>query len=258
MMDMDPGRSAASDRDPKSAHMWCRLLGGLDHFPADLAALRALDPVLPELPAYAAWTRRRHERQVAAAARRGVHQHLDLGCGTPQKRGHNTHETAGGSALTVYVDNCRSAVTYSRGHMQRAGVQVVRADVRVPGLLCHPDVAAHLDLTVPLAVYVTSVLEYLDDQGAGRLLGDLVTGLPPGSTIYVTTMIAPDLKRARTVNSALRTVVPRTGWRLRTPATLHSVIPAPLLPWVRTREPIPSTGVHAAVAAYTVPAADPR
>jgi S-adenosyl methyltransferase len=70
---------------PNTARVYCRLLGGKDHFPPDRAEADVLLEIYPPLAEMARENRAFLAEAVTWAAGQGISQFLDLGAGLPAK-----------------------------------------------------------------------------------------------------------------------------------------------------------------------------
>jgi len=217
------------------------LRGGKDNFPADRAAAGVLLRCVPGLRRLVGQARSHLHAGVDEAIRKGVDQHVDLGCGIPQlPHGHRdwhgrldaVHARASAvqpGARTLYVDRDRTAFVHSRALLSTRGADAVAADLADPRLLTRLEDAG-LDLGRPVAVYLINTLEYLGDDEIRCLLECLTTGLPAGSLLCVATTAAadPDLGLPAVATLAMEDAAPTVGWRLRTAARLAALAPGAL------------------------------
>lgn len=193
--------SVASD-----ARMYDWALGGTDSYSVDLTALRPLHDLVPDLPQLAQENRRYLERVVHfLAARCGVRQFLDLGCGLPtpaarvgRRRFRHVHEIArdiDASSRTVYVDRDPQVWGHARIVLDDgAGVAVVHADLTdTDSVFADPRTTRLLDLERPVAVLLLAVLHCVPDSADPAALVRAITGrLGPGSFVAVSHLVADD------------------------------------------------------------------
>ena len=152
---------------PSAARMYDYYLGGSHNFAADRELAEQYMKVLPDMPHISRANRRYLRRAVThLAGNVGIDQFLDLGSGIPTSG--NVHEIAQGvnpSARVVYVD--ADAVTVAHGAAMLAEVPntgILHADLRDPRSVLDSDVvAAHLDLSRPVAVLMVAVLHFVPD-----------------------------------------------------------------------------------------------
>jgi len=173
---------------PSSARIYDYLLGGKDSFAVDRSVADELITILPELAELVAENRRFLARASAWAARQGVRQFLDLGCGMPaEPTTHDVVQAVDAAAKVVYVDYDRVTISHLRAlseHGHEGVVSVVDADVRdVPGVL--KDVARSLDLTQPACVIMGSLLHLFTADEARALVAGYVAALVPGSYLIL-------------------------------------------------------------------------
>jgi len=192
-----PARYPASIEPPDidttvahSARLWNYLLGGKDHFAADRAAAEQALALMPELVDSARADREflgRSVRYLAGPA--GVRQFLDIGPGLPSAN--NTHEVAQSvapSARVVYVDNDPMVLVHARALLtgtRTGATDFIDADLREPDRILAA-AARTLDLDRPVAIMLLGVLNFIvDDADAYRVVGRLLSAVPPGSHLVV-------------------------------------------------------------------------
>src|SRR4051812_1006472 len=189
------GPSANSRIDTTTAHPARRYnywLGGKDNFAADRASGDAIEAAMPTIRLMALENRMFLGRAVRHLAEQGIAQFLDIGTGIPAPG--NTHEVAQSvipAARTVYVDNDPIVLTHARALLTSAPTGTnayLDADIRRPeSILNHPDLAATLDLTRPVALMLVAVLHFVrDDEDPQGIVRKLIGALPAGSYVVAT------------------------------------------------------------------------
>ena len=185
--------SSPADRiDTTTAHPARRYnywLGGKDHFAADRASGDAIEAAMPSIRLMAVENRMFLGRAVRFLAEQGVSQFLDIGTGIPAPG--NTHEVAQSvipAARTVYVDNDPIVLAHARALLTSGPTGTnayLDADLRDPaGILAHPDLAATLDLTRPVALMLVAVLHFIrEDEDPAGIVNTLISALPSGSYV---------------------------------------------------------------------------
>jgi hypothetical protein len=166
-------------------------LGGKDNFAADRASGDAIEAVMPSIRLMAVENRMFLGRTVRWLAEQGIDQFLDIGTGIPAPG--NTHEVAQSiipSARTVYVDNDPIVLNHARALLTSAPTGTnayLDADVRDPdSILSHPDLAATLDFTRPIALMLVAVLHFVrDDEDPVGIVSKLLGAMPAGSYVVV-------------------------------------------------------------------------
>jgi hypothetical protein len=106
---------------PNTARVYCRLLGGKDHFPPDRAEAEALLEIYPPLAEMVQENRAFLAAAVTWAAREGIGQFLDLGAGLPASPAvHQIAQAALPAARVAYVDtdHCKSGCVHVRWAVQ--------------------------------------------------------------------------------------------------------------------------------------------
>lgn len=168
--------------------MYDYLLGGKDSFAVDRSVADELIAIFPELPELVRENREFLARASGWAARQGVRQFLDLGCGMPaEPTTHDVVQAVDAAAKVVYVDYDRVAISHLRAlseHGNESVVSVVAADVRdVPGVL--KDVSASLDLSQPACVILGGVLHLFRVAEARAVVAGYIAALAPGSYLIL-------------------------------------------------------------------------
>ncbi len=197
------------------ARVYDAVLGGKTNYAADRAAARNVREFLPALATMARVSRTfMHRVARFAVAEAGIRQFLDVGTGIPTSP--NLHEVAQSIApesRVVYTDNDPIVLTHSRAlhTSDPAGATTyVMADARDPGaILSHPEVAATLDMSKPVALTMLLLLHWLpteaDTEGIVR---HLVDALPAGSCVAITHAAADLNTRWTDVNERLAATGP--------------------------------------------------
>jgi hypothetical protein len=176
---------------PNSARVWCYLLGGKDHFPADREEAERLLTIEPRLQILARTSRLFLTTSVHWLARGcGVRQFLDLGSGLPVAAGnvHEVAQAAAPSARVVYVDNDPVAAVHAAALLAHANKRVdsCRADLADPAaVLASPVVTQTLDLTRPVAAVFGMVLHFMDAAEAAKIVAGYAGALAGGSYVVV-------------------------------------------------------------------------
>lgn len=175
---------------PHSARVWNYWLSGKDNYAVDREVGERLRATLPEAITSARADREFLERSVRYLVEEaGIRQFLDIGTGLPTNN--NTHEVAQGLApetRVVYVDNDPVVLLHARALLTstaEGATDYLHADVRDPETIVS-SAAATLDLTRPVAVVLSSVLNYVvDNEEAGAIVDRLVGAVPAGSHLVV-------------------------------------------------------------------------
>ena len=170
------------------ARMYDYLLGGMDHFEVDRAAIAALMKAVPNARTGARENRAFLGRAVRyLVAEAGIRQFLDIGSGLPTLS--NVHEVAQSIApesRIVYVDNDPIVMAHARALLTSdpAGrTAYIQADLHDPmAILSHRSVRETLDLGSPVALMLVAVLHFFpDDEDPAGIVSTLLKALPPGS-----------------------------------------------------------------------------
>ncbi len=165
-------------------------LGGRDNFAADRHAGDEAVAAFPGLVASVRSTRSFLARTVRyLTAGEGVRQFLDIGSGIPTAG--NTHEVAQAiapDALVVYMDNDPVVFAHARGLLAsgpHGNTAYLGTDLRDTGTVL-AEAARLLDLTQPVALVLTSVLQFIPDEAdPWKIVATLIDALAPGSFLVV-------------------------------------------------------------------------
>lgn len=193
------GMHGATDRTVASqARMYDYYLGGKDNYQADREAAEQVIAAHPDQPRLARNNRAFLVRAVTHLADVGIDQFLDIGTGFPTSP--NVHELAferRPQARVVYVDNDPTVLAHDRALLAQErleNIAVVDADMRDPeALLSDSDLRATLDFTRPVAVLLVSVLHFVPDPLAARIVTRLRRELAPGSALVLSTACSDGL-----------------------------------------------------------------
>jgi O-methyltransferase involved in polyketide biosynthesis len=161
--------------------------GGKDNFAADREVGGRLMAVFPAVVEAARENRQFLARAVTWAARQGVGQFIDLGCGMPTAP--STHATAQAirpDARVAYVDNDAVAVYHLQSLVEkgRPGVTVTDGDVGDPDAILGP-VGAGLDPAAPTCLLMGLLLHFYNPDRARSLVARYSAALAPGSYVVI-------------------------------------------------------------------------
>jgi hypothetical protein len=174
---------------PSSARVYDYYLGGAHNFAVDRQMAEQALAVLPDAPLMAQAKRAFLRRAVEFLVERGIRQFLDIGSGIPTVgHVHEITEHTAPDARVVYVDLDPVAVSHSRQILKDTERAVaIQEDVRRPEqILDHPEVAALLDFSQPVAVLVVALFHFVPDEAApADLLARLTAPLAPGSYLVI-------------------------------------------------------------------------
>ena len=175
---------------PSVSRMYDFYLGGSHNFEVDREAARQAMEAWPGLPKLAQANRAFVRRAVRYAISEGVTQLLDVGSGIPTFGA--VHETAvalDSGCRVLYADNDQVAVAHSRTVLQETPTaDIVSADLRTPqDILESAEAERLLDLRQPVALFLTSVLHYVEDKDEPeKAVRALAEALAPGSLLAIT------------------------------------------------------------------------
>jgi hypothetical protein len=170
---------------PSPARMYDYMLGGTHNLQVDRIATERFRASMPDLED-AAWANRGfHGRAARWIAEQGVRQFIDIGSGLPTQN--NTHETLRqilDDAHVAYVDSDPMVLVYARELLTEDGTTaVIQADLRDPrSVLDNPDLRAVIDLSQPVGLLMTAVLQFVaDSSDPWGLVKRYVDASAPGS-----------------------------------------------------------------------------
>lgn len=191
------------------ARMYDAALGGKDHYQVDLDANEALMKVSPQIISEARSNRAFLGRVVRFLAQEaGIRQFLDLGSGLPtQDNVHQVAQRVHPDARVVYVDVDPHVLTHGEALLAaNEHTTVITADMRDPeGILAHPELSAHLDLSLPTAVLFVSVLHCVaDEDRPERSVSALLDAFPSGSYLALSHLVSDDEEAADRFTETVR------------------------------------------------------
>jgi hypothetical protein len=174
---------------PSVARMYDYFLGGSHNFEADRELAKQAQAAFPDAPHVVRANRQFLGRVVAMLCALGIEQFLDLGSGIPTVG--NVHEIVAArrpGAHTVYVDCDPVATAHASALLKGTDhVAVAHADLRDPEAVLHEAVTAgSLDLSLPVAVLMVSVLPFVPDaDDPARIVAAYRDATVPGSYLAV-------------------------------------------------------------------------
>jgi hypothetical protein len=197
---------------PHPARMYDYLLGGKDNFGPDRDLAEKYLSLYPHARTAALQNRAFMRRVVTWLTRDvGIRQYLDVGTGIPTSP--NVHEIAQGitpQSRVVYVDNDPLVLVHARALLvskPEGATDYIDADVRDPDRIL-AEASQTLDLTVPVALTLVSVLHFLTDaDDPYATVARLVSALPSGSYLVIShgtyeTLEPDQVARFRALNAA--------------------------------------------------------
>lgn len=179
--DLDPNK-------PNAARIYDYLLGGKENFAADRAAAEQLSRALPDAARIARANRAFLAAAVRQVAGHGIGQYVDVGAGLPTPP--NVHECARAvvpDARVTYVDNDPVVVSHARALLATDDlVSVVSADARdCQAILSALELGTTIDLSQPVCVLLVSMLHFMADSDADRLVAAFRDRMAPGSYLVL-------------------------------------------------------------------------
>ncbi|MBB6171554.1 hypothetical protein HNR23_001614 [Nocardiopsis mwathae] len=176
---------------PSTARVYNAILGGKDNFEVDRQAADVFLANIPQAREIAWENRDALIRGVEYMTRVvGIDQFLDIGCGLPISP--NTHEAAlsiNPAARVAYVDNDPIVLAHGRAYLATGSSStVITADLREPQtILRHPGITSFLDFDRPIGLILVGIIMHISDADRpGRLMGELMDAMCPGSHVFTT------------------------------------------------------------------------
>ncbi|MFE6054248.1 SAM-dependent methyltransferase [Kitasatospora sp. NPDC056446] len=202
---------------PSIARVYDYLLGGTDNYAVDREVGDYFIRDLPGSVSIAFANRQALVRAVAAMARDGIRQFVDLGSGLPTAD--NVHQVARRhrpDARVVYVDNDPTVLAHG-GRLLAADdrTALVDADLREPEALYRdPGLRRLIDVEEPLGVVFSAVLHHLDDsERPADLVRWWADRVPPGSRVYISHFRSGGNEETRLAERKLQESFGRGRWR---------------------------------------------
>jgi hypothetical protein len=172
---------------PNIARVYDYWLGGKDNFAADrdlaertLAVCPAVLPLAHDNRAFVCTVAQR-------AAREGISQFIDLGCGLPTHPA--VHEAARAvipGARVAYVDNDPVVIVHARALLSDPGLTAVQADLTDPeAVLADRGLRELIDVRQPACLIFGGVLPFLSAAGARAVCAAWADRLASGSWVAV-------------------------------------------------------------------------
>ncbi|MFF5205672.1 SAM-dependent methyltransferase [Streptosporangium sp. NPDC000396] len=174
---------------PNIARMNDYFLGGKDNFAADREAADRVLAIAPEIKAMAKEAQAFLGRVVRYLVERGLTQFLAVGWGLPTQQ--NVHQVAQSlvpGTRVVYVADDPIVLSHARALLAtNPDTAVVEGDVLHPGeLLADPELRKLIDLNRPVAVLITSALQFIpDEDDPFKSVALLRDSLPVGSHLVI-------------------------------------------------------------------------
>ena len=173
-----------------SAGTYDALLGGKDNYAADRAAAAEAIGITPLVREAALDNRAFLGRAVSWAARQGITQFLDLGCGYPVPP--VTHQDAGKGARVCYVDSDPVVACHARALLAGPGRTAHQADLRDADAIWRECEDDGWDLGEPVALILGLILQYFSTAEAVGIVSRYVSRLAPGSAVIVSAWACDD------------------------------------------------------------------
>jgi SAM-dependent methyltransferase len=207
------GADALDLSKPGIARVYDALLGGKDNFAADQALADKLGQLYPPLASVVQENRQWLARVTTWAARGGITQFADLGCGFPGSPAvHEMARDAHPAARVVYVDNDPLATLHIRTLLADGRTLAgIEADLTAPAaVLGHPGLRAVIDPREPVCALLGLVLHFQDADAARAVTAGYARLLAPGSVLAVSVIRNDDPGLLQQIRAAY------------TPAALHN------------------------------------
>jgi SAM-dependent methyltransferase len=171
------------------ARMYDYYLDGKDNYPADRAAVEAVEKAMPGVRQLARENRAFLRRAVRFMTASGIRQFIDIGAGLPTAG--NTHEVAQREipeARVAYVDNDPIVLAHGRALLAKNdNTIVVTADMRRPAEVTGSSaVRSLIDFSQPVGVLLIAMTHFLTAEEREPVMTALRESLVPGSFLAVT------------------------------------------------------------------------
>ncbi|HSZ40890.1 MAG TPA: SAM-dependent methyltransferase [Trebonia sp.] len=183
MPDFDPTK-------PSIARVYDYVLGGKDNYAADRDVADRLLGIVPLIGEMAVENRQFLSRAAIWAAKAGIGQFADLGCGLPTVP--NTHESVLGvnpAARVAYVDNDPVVIRHLQALFAQGnpGVGVADADVGDASTVIDA-IRDGLDLSRPVCLIIGYLLHFYTADAARDLVSKYAAALAPGSCLVLSVL----------------------------------------------------------------------
>ncbi|MFH8883371.1 SAM-dependent methyltransferase [Streptomyces californicus] len=175
-----------------SARVYDYILGGKDHYAADVEAGDAMVRHWPALPVHMLENRRfMHRAARYLAEERGVRQFLDVGTGLPTSPNlHEIVQEVAPESHVVYVDNDPIVLAHARALLESSpegATAYVDANMHDPeAILESPEFRELIDLERPVGLMVIGIMHFILPPDDRRLVQRLLDPLPSGSYLAMT------------------------------------------------------------------------
>jgi len=172
---------------PSIARVYDYLLNGKDNFAVDREVADKLLAVAPIAALVMRENRQFLARAAGWAAKQGIGQFIDLGCGMPTTP--NTHQSAqavAGDAQVAYVDTDAVVLAHLRALAAQGnpGVTVIEGDVREVQVILDA-ISRAIDLSRPVCLLMGALLHFFPADEARDLVAGYVAALAPGSYVVL-------------------------------------------------------------------------
>jgi O-methyltransferase involved in polyketide biosynthesis len=187
--------TCVADFDPSTpsiARVYDYFLGGRDNFAADRELAQRLINIFPPIPVTVRENKQFLERAITWAAREGIGQFIDVGCGLPTTPStHGSARVVNPDARVAYVDTDQIVLSHLRGlpAREQVGLTIVDGDARdVDKVLAA--VSDGLDLSVPSCLIMAALLHFFPVETGRDLVARYAAALAPGSCVVLTMGLA--------------------------------------------------------------------
>lgn len=174
-----------------SARVYDYILGGKDHYSADIAAGDSMCQHWPALPVHMKENRRFMHRAGRYLAERGIRQFVDIGTGLPTSPNlHEVVQEVAPESHVVYVDNDPIVLAHARALLQSSpegATAYVDADMHDPdAILESQEFRDLIDLKRPVGLMAIGIMHFIMPPEDRRLIQRLLDPLPSGSYVAMT------------------------------------------------------------------------
>jgi O-methyltransferase involved in polyketide biosynthesis len=172
---------------PNIARVYDYWLGGKDNFAADRDEAKRAMTACPEVPQLARDNRAFVCAVAQRAAREGITQFIDLGCGLPTHPAvHEAAQAVVPGARVAYVDSDPVVIVHALALLNDLGLTVVQADLTDPdAVLADRGLRDLIDLRQPVCLILGGVLHFHPAPRARAVCAAWADRLPSGSWLAV-------------------------------------------------------------------------
>ncbi|WP_433635539.1 SAM-dependent methyltransferase [Nocardia sp. CA-120079] len=175
---------------PNAARVYNYLLGGKDNYEVDQRVAERMLAVAPDTKTTAWFSRKFLLNAVEEAARQGIRQFVDIGCGLPvSPYVHEIAQKVDPSARVVMIDYDPVVYVHANALLSgTSGVTSILGDVRrTDEVIEKARTEGRIDFDQPVAILIVGVLHFvMDDEHPAEIVARLRDVMAPGSILVFT------------------------------------------------------------------------